>query len=796
MWVQEGYNRIAFRCSPYTTNSAMYPVIEYIQRTLGWQHDDPTETKLDKLEHTLRPTRLPVEEAVPLLAALLSLPVPEDRYPALTFSPQRQRQLTQDMLVTWMLETAECQPVLMVWEDIHWADPSTLELLGLFIEQTPTVPMLNVLAYRPDLVLPWPMQSYMTPLMLNRLERTHIEALVRRLASDKRLPAEVETHIVTRTDGVPLYVEELTKMLLASDLLQEETDQYILTGALSSASIPATLQDSLMARLDRLPEVREVAQLCAVLGREFSYEMVQALAEIDEATLQAGLSQLVTHELLYQRGRIPRATYIFRHVLIRDAAYASLLRNTRQQYHYRIAQTLEERFPATVETQPELVAYHYMKAGCAEASVGYWQGAGQRESDRSSYQEAISHLTTGLTLLQTLPETLSRHQLELPLQTALGAASIMVRGYSAPEVEAAYTRARLLCQALGDTQDVSPLLFGLWRFYNTRADFSIARQLGEELLGLAKRRDESPLYVVAHLTLGATCMQMGELRPARHHFGAGFDHYTPAQQNALMFRAGQDPGVACKAFTGWTLCLLGYPDQATAYIDDALALATKLDHPFSTAFAHDVAAMVYQFRREARGVCDHAEAAVSISAEQGFTLWLSKNTIFQGWVLLTLGQGKEGLTQMHSSFTDCRTSGAEVFVPYLVTLLAEGYCLLNQIDEGLDVLQEGLQVVEQAGEHWAQAEVYRLQGQLLLAQSSDNAVEAESKFHQAISIAQSQCAKSFELRTATSLARLWQFQDKRQEAYDLLAPIYGWFTEGFDTADLKDAQNLLNELEG
>jgi predicted ATPase len=464
----------------------MHPVIEHVQRVLGWQREDSTEAKLDKLEQALKPTSLPVEETVPLFAALLSLSIPEDRYPALTLSPQRQRQLTQDTLVTWMLEEAERQPILTVWEDIHWADPSTQELLGLFIEQTPTVQMLNVLAYRPEFVPPWSMQSHMTPITLNRLERAHIEALVGRLAGEKILPTEVVEHIVGKTDGVPLYVEELTKMLLESDLLEEESDQYILTGSLSSASIPATLQDSLMARLDSLPGVREVAQLGAVLGREFDYEMLQALNAIDEPTLKAGLSQLVAHELLDQRGRIPRAKFIFRHALIRDAAYASLLRRTRQQYHKQVAQLLESRFPDVVQSQPELVAHHYMEAGCAEQAIDYWHKAGERSSGRSNYQEAISHLTTGLSLLQTLPETQERHQQELPLQTALGTASLMVRGQTAPEVETAYARARFLCQQMGDAQDVFLVLFGLWRFYNARANFPLARQLGEELLSIAK----------------------------------------------------------------------------------------------------------------------------------------------------------------------------------------------------------------------------------------------------------------------------------------------------------------------
>ncbi|MCZ6875936.1 MAG: AAA family ATPase, partial [bacterium] len=442
---QEGATRITFRCSEYIQQSALFPVIEHLHRTLGWQREDDAETRLAKLEQGLEPSSLPPDETVPLIAALLSLSLPEDRYPAFTLSPQQQRQQTQDVLVAWMLEEAERQPVLVVWEDLHWADPSTQELLGLFIDQVPTVSMLNVLVYRPTFVPSWPSQSHMTPLTLNRLERPQVEALITRLAGGKSLPDEVVAHIVGKTDGVPLYVEELTKMLLESDLLHEETDRYTLTGSLATAAIPSTLHDSLMARLDRLPTVREVAQLGAVLGREFAYEMLQALAMLEEPALQEGLSQLVSTELLYQRGRPPRATYTFRHALIRDTAYQSMLRRTRQQYHEQVARLLEASFPEVVETQPELLAHHYTEAGQVEAAISYWQQAGQRALQRSAQVEGAAHLTRGLALLTTQPETPERLQQELDLQVMLGPALIATKGHAAPEVEHSYARARELC---------------------------------------------------------------------------------------------------------------------------------------------------------------------------------------------------------------------------------------------------------------------------------------------------------------------------------------------------------------
>jgi class 3 adenylate cyclase len=395
-----GLPRIAFRCSPYHTTSALYPMITHLEHLLQFEQDDPPATKLAKLEAGLRPYPLPLDEGVPLLAGLLSVPLPAERYAPLTLTPQQQKQQTLDTLVAWLAAEAERQPVLVAWEDLHWADPTTLEVLGLVIEQAPTVPMLHVLTARPAFNPPWPPRSHMTPLVLTRLERPQVEALITQRAGGKTLPAEVVQYIVAKTDGVPLYVEELTKMLLTSALLREEADQYVLTGPLHTVAIPDTLQDALMARLDQLKRAKEVAQLGAVLGREFAYELLAAIAPQDEETLQAGLAQLVRAALLYQRGRPPRTRYVFKHALIQDVAYASLLKSTRQQVHQQIAQVFEARFPALVETQPELVAQHYTAAGCAEQAVVYWQRAGQHASDRVAPVEAISHVTTGIEVLR------------------------------------------------------------------------------------------------------------------------------------------------------------------------------------------------------------------------------------------------------------------------------------------------------------------------------------------------------------------------------------------------------------
>jgi predicted ATPase len=627
--VQAGYTRIAFRCSPYHTNSALYPVIEHVQRVLQFEPGDTPTTRLDKLERVLKTYSRPLEDVVPLYAALLSVPLPEGRYAPLNLSPQQQRQQTQDALVGWLLEEAECQPTLAMWEDLHWADPSTLELLGIVLEQTPTVPMLHVLAYRPEFEPPWPTRSHMTPITLNRLERPQVKALITHLAGDKTLPDDVVEHIVAKTDGVPLYVEELTKMLLKSDLIREETEQYVLTGPLVGVAIPDTLQDSLMARLDQMHTAKEVAQLGAVLGREFSYEMLQAISSQDEAAVQAGLAQLVEAELLYQRGRPPRATYLFKHALIQDAAYASLLKSTRQRMHQQIAQVVETQ-PEVLETQPEVLARHYTEGGCLEQAIVYWQRAGQQALQRSANQEAIGHLTTGLALVAALPDTPVRVQQELDMQMTLGPAVMAVKGHAAPEVEQAYTRARELCRQIEGTPQLFPVLWGLWRFYFTRVVIPTSHELGEQLLTLARDQKDASLLLAAHQALGTTLFQRGEYTRARTHLEQGIDLEDTEQQRALAVRYGASPTVYCLGFAARTLWALGYPDQARQRNHEAYTLAQELAHSPSIALTLYLGAYLPRHVRQVDRVREQAQALITLATEQGFALWQSVGMFLQG----------------------------------------------------------------------------------------------------------------------------------------------------------------------
>jgi class 3 adenylate cyclase/predicted ATPase len=782
------------QCSPYHQHTALYPLIDLLERVvLRFDREESPQQKVGKLEGFLVQYGLPLAEAVPLFAALLSLPLGAD-YAPLTVSPEQQKQQTLHALLTILLRIAAQQPVLFVMEDLHWVDPSTLELLSLLVDQGPTARILTLFTCRPDFSPPWTGRAHLTQLTVNRLPRRQAMEVIRQVAHGKVLPPEVVEQIVAKTDGVPLFVEELTKMVLESGLLQEQDERYALTGPLHPLAIPATLHDSLMARLDRLAAVKALAQLGATLGREFSYALLRAVAPWEEGIVHQRLHQLVAAEFLYQRGVPPQATYTFKHALIQDVAYQSLLRSTRQQYHQRIAQVLEAQFPETVEPQPELVAQHYTAAGCAEQAVVYWLRAGQQASDRSAHVEAISHVTTGIELLKTLPETPERIQQSLTLHVALGAALQITKGHAAPEVEHAYTRARELCQQVGETPELVPVLYGLWRFYNVRAQVHTARELGETLLRLARHADDPALAVLAHSALGSTWFCLGALPVARQHLEEAIARDTPDQHRAPVFRIGQDPGVGCRIYAARTLWLLGYPDQALARAHDALALAQELSHPFSLAYAWCCAAMVSQYRRDVPAVHEHAEAAVALATEQGFPFWAAIGTIFRGWALAMQGQGEEGMAQVRQGIAANRATGAALLVPYFCTLLAEVSAHLGHIEDGLQALAEAHSLVEQHEERWWEAEVYRLRGVLLLRQPGTPQAEAETWLQRALDVARHQEAKSLELRAVMSLSRLWQQQGKQAEARALLAPVYGWFTEGFDTADLQEAKALLEAL--
>jgi len=555
-----------------------------------------------------------------------------------------------------------------------------------------------------------------------------------------------------------------------------------------------------MARLDRLAPVKEIAQVGAVLGREFSYELIRAVSPLDEAMLQQGLRQLVEAELIYQHGLPPQATYLFKHALVQDAAYQSLLKSTRQHLHRQIAQVLEQRFTETVETHPELLAHHYTEASLLAQAIPYWQQAGQRASQRSANIEAMAHLGKGLELLKTLPDTPERAQQELTLLTTLGPVLIATKGFAAPEVEKTYIRARELCQQVGETPQLFLVLRGLWTFYNTRAELQTARELGEQFLSLAQGVQDPALLLEAHRALGRTLFDCGELTPARAHLEQGIAFYDPLQHRSHTFLYGYDPGVAGLSFLALVLWHLGYLDQAFKRIHEALTLAQELAHPFSRAFALFLDSTLHQRRREIQETQEKARMLITLCQEQGFPVFVGWGSIVRGWALVEQGQGEEGIAQMRQGMAAWRVTGTEMWRSHSLALLAEMYGKVGQAEEGLTALAEALAHIDKTGERYYEAELYRLKGELTLAQSSVQGLassvqkEAEECFWKAIEIARRQQAKSLELRAVMSLSRLWQRQGKKEEARQMLAEIYNWFTEGFDTRDLQEAKALLEEL--
>jgi class 3 adenylate cyclase/predicted ATPase len=789
----EPYTRLECRCSPYAQHSALYPVINLGRRLLQWQRDETPGVTLEKLEAALVPYDVSRPEVVPLLASLLSLP-PAERYPPLQFTPERQKQKTLEAILGLLQGRAARQPVLFIVEDLHWIDASTLELLTLLIDQGRMGRILTLLTCRPEFQPPWDVGGHVTAITLGPLPPTQVELIIDRVAGGKRLPVEVRQQVVSKTDGVPLFVEELTKMVLESGLLQEQADHYKLQGPLHSLAIPTTLHDSLMARLDRLGDAKEIAQLAATLGRAFPYELLQAVSPWNEGRLQHALTQLVEAELLDRRGVPPHTTWVFKHALIQETAYQSLLKTTRQQYHRQTVHILEQRFPDVVETRPELLAYYCMEAGLPGQAVPYWQQAGQRAVERSANVDAISHFTEGLELLKTLPETSEHVQRELTLQLAMGAPLLMLKGHTAPEVEYTYARAYELAQKLGETPQRFSALVGLWRFNLSKSSLRTAHELAKQCFTLAERLQRPALLQEANLMLGSTLFYLGEFAPALVHFEQGIALYDPQRCRSQGISSGIDPGVTCLSWLAWTLWFLGDPDNAVNRSREALILARQLSHAYSLGFAMFFASTLHTWRREVQIVQELSEGVIALASEQGFVRWLAGGMIKRGWALVEQGKVEEGIEQLHQGLVEWRAMGGELGVPSLLTQLVDAYQKGGQREKGLQVLEEAIAIVDKNAERYYEAELYRLKGECLLGRAVPDEHRAEACFRQALDIARHQQAKSLELRAAMSLSRLWQQQGNRAEARQLLAGILGRFTEGFGTPDLQDAKALLEVL--
>jgi class 3 adenylate cyclase/predicted ATPase len=778
--------RLRYQCSQFHSRSAFHPVLQQMARAAGIEDTDPAELKLAKLEAVLRLGTGQVEEAVLLLAPLLSIPI-AGRGPPPQLSAERRRQRTCEIMLEQLEGLAAKQPLLMIFEDAQWVDPSTSELVGLAIERIQKLPALLLVTFRSDFVPPWH-GRHVTALSLARLNRRQILTMVDWLTDGKALPAEILEQIVDRTDGVPLFVEELTKTVLESGLLVAAADRYELAGPLPPLAVPATLRDSLMARLDRLGAVRQVAQIGAVIGREFSHALLAAVADRPEPELQAALDQLVASELVFRRGLPPEASYSFKHALVQEAAYGTLPKSRRQQLHARIAKVLEEQFPTTEEARPELLANHCTEAGLIETAIQYWQRAGQQAIARSAMAEAIAQLTKGITLLAGLPDGADRRRQELGLQLALGGALSAGRGTGVAETGRAYARAAELCEQTGERSLLAAALHGLIVFHFSRAELAPALALAERALATAERDGEIAARVAGHFSVGWVTLALGRLSVARGHLERALELHEIARE---AFSRLTDIGVKCLAYLSWALLILGQPDRARVRSRDALLEAERA-HPFTLGFALHRALTVLQVYRDVPAVAENVTAMLALGREQGFPIYVTAGTFYRGWLLVQGGSASEGVALMREELARLRANGDEDFLPYSLLLLAEAHRELGQTAMALDLVDEALARVERTGERLFEAELHRLKGGLMLL--DPGADQAEACLRRAIEIARAQGAKLWELRAATSLARLWAEQGRQADAHDLLAPVYGWFTEGFDTPDLKDAKALLDEL--
>lgn len=681
------------QCSAYHTVSAFHPIIEMIDGRLGLAAARTNEERFERLRVGLSSAGIHDAESLALLAALHGVAMPVGT-PPLKITPQRQRRRTIEVLRSLIVGTAQLMPTLLIVEDLHWADPSTLDTLDDLIAVAHDAKLLVVMTFRPDFAPPWPVVDNVVELNLARLSDSEAEHLIGGITVEMHLPAAVIRRIVSRADGNPLFAEEMTKAVLEAARLESEQE---LSSSLAETLIPATLQDSLIARLDRLGPSKTVAQLAAAVGREFSFELLHAVAAIPEAELTASLARLVDAELLQAGERHPSPRYRFKHALIQDAAYQSLLRARRQEIHERIAQVLADRFPEHVAANPEVAAHHLTVAGKTAQAVPLWIKAGQLASQRSANQEAEAHLRRALDLARALPEGAERVQAELTVEIMLGPILMATKGYAHPEVEATYRRARDICAAIGETPQVVPVLFGLWAYYVVGGQLKTARSLGEQILRLVPALGDSGLVLEAHVVLGVTLYFLGELEEAREQLESAIEVYDPSQHRVHAMIFGQEPGMASHIYLAKTLCLLNDAEGAERHRAEAARIARETEHPHTSAFYMMYDAVVQQFFGRANETASLTDRLMALSEEQGFPIWHSGAEVLKGWALAASGQRREGIALMTDGIAHWKATGTTLYTPYWLSLLALAEADAGQRDAALRRIDDAIEL-EKSGE--------------------------------------------------------------------------------------------------
>ncbi len=786
----EPHARLRYFCSPQHTDSALYPIIGQMERAAGLAHDDSPKAKLDKLDALLAQTSTSAHD-VALIAEMLSLPN-DGRYPAFELTPQQRRQRTLEALNAQLEALARSSPVLMVFEDAHWTDPTSLETLGRAVDRIQTLPVLLIVTFRPDFEPPWIGRPHVTALTVNRLAQRDIDAMIDRVVGNMLLPASIRQDIIDRTDGIPLFVEEMTKAVLEA-ASQRAAEHIIAAAPDPAAAVPASLQASLMARLDRLGPAKEVAQTGAAIGREFSHALLATVARKPEAELASALDRLIAAGLLFRQGVPPHASYLFKHALMQDAAYGTLLRGRREALHARIAEVYQQQFREVVEARPELVALHLARAGSAERAIDFYLKAARIAIGNRAVAEAVAQLHHGLALVGEIADVDARQRLEIELQIALGNALMASRGYSGSETDAAFRRAAELCRDAGETTQLIRVLWGQFtgHFAGGRQRASLA--LAKELLALSEHLGDPGGQQMGHASVGASLLHIGFFKDAGEQLAQALAG-DGGSQREWAFRYGQSGRVVALSYRSLNQWLIGFPDEAQRLADQSVAEAQSVSHPPSLCFAHSIASRVYYLLGDNKSLAEHSAMVVRLADEQGLGLWQALGSIYAGWSRGENGADREALDLMRAGLAKYRAVGAGLGLPLYFLSLARVEVRAGNHPAALQFLGEAQAASEAGEERWIAAEIHRLTGEIALSSPKPDAAIAQACFERALAVAREQQARSWELRAAMSMARLWRDLGKQGPARDLLAPVYGWFTEGSDTRDVKEARSLLDAL--
>ena len=777
---------VEWSCSQLLQNTPLHPIAEWGRQRFGGA-EVSAEKRLADLENSLALVKLdPVEHAA-LLAPLLDLPLPPERTPALAPEEVRRRQLAA--LTAWVMAGARSQAAVLALEDVHWADPTTLDLLRGIAERGALARLFVLITSRSEFRPPWGLRSHHSTISLAPLDRQQVRDMVAELSARHALPKEVVDGVTERTSGVPLFVEEVTRLLLERG---ERGD---------IRAIPPTLQQSLMARLDQLGPAREVAQIGAVVGRDFSYPLLRAVAGMEDAPLQKALDRLAETDILLVQGVPPVSDYRFKHALIQDAAYENLLKSRRHVLHRRVAEVLRDSAAATTAAEPELLAHHFSQAGLLEAAIEWWGKAGQRSLERSALVEAVAQLTRALDQIATLPATPGLRREEIKLQAALINPLMHVKGYAAPETKTAIERARLLieqAEALGEPPEdplvLFSILYGFWAANLIAFNGSVLRELAAHFLALAEKQPATGPLMIGHRLMATALASTGDIVEGRKHYDQAIALYDPVQHRPLATRFGQDVSVAILSFRSWVLWVLGYPDAARADTAGALKDAREINQSATLMYALWAAPWPWILCGDYAAAQAFLDELVNLASEKGALLWKELGIEHQGWLLTLTGKASEGIRLMNSAIDEVRLTGATAWMPLRLSYLARAYAQIGQVDDAWRCMGEAFVAVESTRETIFEAEVHRVAGEIALISPQPDVAKAEAYFGRALAVARQQQAKSWELRAAMSMARLWRDQGKPQQARELLAPVYGWFTEGFDTLDLKEAKALLAGL--